>query len=375
MTKPQHKKYVFLAGGHSGGPLAPLLAVAAEWQAQDKDITPVVLDVKDSVAEKHRVNEKFIFHRISAGKLRRYWSWKNLLIPFQFILGVLQTFWLLVRYRPLAVLGAGGFVQLPVVIAAWLRRVPRFIHQQDVRPTLSNSLSALFANMITVTFETSIRDFPQGTGLGKKYVTTNKVIWTGNPAPNIHQEKISKATALKEFGLHHELPVLLVIGGATGAAGLNQLVTAELAALTKIVQVLHSTGAGKLTVAATHNYHPHEYIDNTEAAYSAADIVLSRAGLGGITLLAHHKKPAIIVPMPKSHQEDNAQLLYRSKAAIVLDQSETTPEKLREVIRDLLFKPDHVKQLTQNMHQLLPLHSAHKVVQTITQYLEEHDAN
>lgn len=371
MAKHASKKYIFLAGGLSAGPIMPLLAVAQEWRAEDKTLAPVVLDVRGSVAESLQSQENFIFERVITGKLRRYWSFKTLAMPILLLFGIGQALWLLHKYQPIAVLGAGGYVQLPVVIAAWLMRVPRFVHQQDVQATLSNSLAAPLANKITVTFESSIRDFPQGTGLGKKYVSDNKVIWTGNPRPYQESKNISKTVALKHFGLHNELPVLLVIGGGTGATGLNNLVYNNLGALTKIVQVIHSTGRGKRQVSEQPNYHPFEYIEDMDEAYVAADLVLSRAGLGALTGLAEYSKPAIIIPMPDTHQERNAELLFRQKAALILDQNETSAEKLLGAIRELIFDPKFSEQLGKNLHHLFPLHAAHKVYKVISEYLSD----
>lgn len=372
MTKGSNKKYIFLAGGLSAGPITPLLAVAEEWQTEDSTITPVVLDVHGSVAENIKHQEGYIFERIITGKLRRYWSVKTLALPILLLCGFVQALWLLRKYQPIAVLGAGGYVQLPVVLGAWLMGIPRFIHQQDVQATLSNSLAAPLANLITVTFEPSIRDFPQGTGLGRKYISANKVIWTGNPRPRVDSKEISKTEALKHFGLHGDLPVLLVIGGGTGAAGLNNLIYNNIGALTKIVQVLHSTGKGKRQISKQANYHPFEYIEDMDEAYTASDIVLSRAGLGALTALAQYRKPAIIIPMPATHQERNAELLFKQKAALVLDQNEITSEKLVKVIRELLFDLKLAEQLGKNLHHLFPLHAAHKVYKEISDYLSEH---
>lgn len=368
--KPQ---YIFLAGGHSAGPIMPLLAVVEEWHKEHSTVRPVLLDIKGSVSERLAKEEHLIFERIITGKLRRYWAWPNLLLPLLVLIGFFQSLYLVAKYRPVAVLGAGGFVQIPVVLAAWFLRVPRFIHQQDVAPTLSNSLCAPFANLITVTFENSIRDFPQGTGLGNQYISTNKVIWTGNPTRyKLDHTETTKVQALKKFELHNNLPVLLVIGGGTGAAGLNNLIYQDLRALTSVVQVLHVTGRGKLKHPRATNYHPFEYLSDMKSAYAAADIILSRVGLGAMTDIAAVKKPAIFIPMPESHQEKNAELIYKAKAGIVLDQSTTTISDLISTIRKLLFDPNKVNQITHNLSKLFPDNAAHKVYKVISGYLKKH---
>lgn len=366
-------KYLVLVGGLSAGPITPLLAVAKEWQHHHHNLRPVILDTRQSVSRKIADKEHYRFHSIVTGKLRRYWSVRIVLSPFLILVGFLQALWLLIKYRPLAVLGAGGFVQVPVIFASWLLRIPRFIHQQDVKLTLSNAVCAPIANIVTVTFEDSISEFPQGSGLGKKFVTSNKVFWTGNPSYQEHEDETPKSKALKEFGLDQKLPVLLVVGGGTGSIVLNELIQKHLTEITKVVQVIHSTGVRQVEQVTHENYQSHEFIHNLGAAYAACDVVLSRAGLGSLTDIAHHKKPAIIVPMPNTHQEDNAAMLYKNGAAVVLDQSELTPQKLISTIRELLFKPQLVKELTGNMRKIFPQNATEKIYSLQNQYLISHE--
>lgn len=111
-----------------------------------------------------------------------------------------------------------------------------------------------------------------------------------------------------------------------------------------------------------------------DAAYKAADIVISRAGLGALTGLAEHRKAAIIIPMPGTHQERNAALIHQREAGIVLDQNKTTPEMLLKLMRTVFFRPELVEEMGKNLHEIFPLHAAHKIFKTITDYLENHES-
>ncbi len=376
MGKKHSSKYLFLVGGLSAGPITPLLAVAKEWQQHHHNVRPVILDARKSVARTIAQKEHYLFHTIISGKLRRYWSVRTVLSPLLILVGFVQSLWLLNKYRPIAVLGAGGFVQVPVIAASWVLRIPRFIHQQDVRLTLSNALCTPLANLVTVTFENSLREFPQGSGFGKKFVTSNKVFWTGNPSYQVtDRDKMSKSAALKEFGLHQQLPVLLVVGGGTGSSALNDFIIQNLNQLTKVVQVLHSTGTRSTEQKSAENYQSYQFIHNMAAAYEASDIVLSRAGLGTLTDLAHHKKPAIVVPMPQTHQESNAAMLYAQNAAIVIDQSELTVTKLLTAIRELLFNPELIREFTGNLHKIFPENAAKKIYTLQSKFLSKHDSD
>lgn len=371
MHESSKKQYVFLAGGLTGGPIMPLLSICETWQIENPKITPVILDVRKSTS-RHLAKLKHIpFHSIITGKFRRYWSIKNVFSPILVLIGFIQSIWYLWRYRPIAILGAGGFVQLPLLYTAWIFRIPRFIHQQDVLPSLANQLSAPVANIITTTFESSLRDFLQGTGLGKKFVSTNKVFWTGNPSTPI-EKSLDKTKALQIFNLSTDLPVLLVVGGATGSAAINELIISSLDKLTKVVQIIHLTGSRK-TVAVNHfNYHPYEFLDNIHEAYAAADVVLGRAGIGTLTDLAKAKKPSIIVPMPETHQEFNAELIYQDHAALVVDQSELDADRLVSLIRQLLFDLEFSQKLVKNMGSLFPKNANQKVFHLYKTYLKDH---
>jgi UDP-N-acetylglucosamine--N-acetylmuramyl-(pentapeptide) pyrophosphoryl-undecaprenol N-acetylglucosamine transferase len=370
MHKNKHHKYIILAGGLSGGPVTPLLAVTKEWQKHDPDIEPVLVDIRKSTSAIIAEDRKILFKSIITGKFRRYFAWQNFFAPLLLLIGLVQSFLLLRKFKPVAVLGAGGFVQIPLIIAAWVLRIPRFIHQQDVVPTLSNQLCSMLANLVTTTFEFSIRDFLQGTGLGKKYITTDKVIWTGNPILMTDSE-VTKTQAMKEFHLYNDLPVLLVVGGATGSQSLNELIVNSLPELTRVVQVIHNTGPYKYQKIKQSNYQSYPYMENMDVAYKAADVVLSRAGISTLTELALHGKASIIVPMPDTHQEFNADLLYRTKSAIVLDQSELDAELLIKTIRKILFDSNLQKNLQKNFKELFPKNAANKIYHLINNFIKE----
>lgn len=353
---------VVFVGGQTAGPVMPLLAVAAEWKRTNPEIRPVFLDIRRSVAARAVPQFGFEFRIITGGKFRRYWTIKNLLAPILIGLGLIRALFLLSSLRPIAVIGAGGYIQVPVMLAAWVLRIPRLIHQQDIVPTLSNKLCAPLANKITTTFELSVKDFSQGLGFTKNYSQYTKVEWTGNPShikPPEHPQEERNA-ALKTFKLDPEWPTVLVMGGGSGAAGLNQVLVHNLPELLKIVQVIHSTGVGKrinpaVDIAHGHDrYHQFEYINQIDKAYAAADIVIARGGMYTITALSVLGKLEVIVPLPDSHQEWNAQYLYERNAAIVLDQRDITSDTFAKVVRKLLFDAKLQKELRQNIHSIMP---------------------
>jgi UDP-N-acetylglucosamine--N-acetylmuramyl-(pentapeptide) pyrophosphoryl-undecaprenol N-acetylglucosamine transferase len=378
--KKQHYKYVIFASGETAGPVMPLLAIADAWTKQDGFIKPIFLDRRKSVAARIIPAAGYKFIPITTGKMRRYWSPKNILSPFQILWGILKSFIILLKYRPKIVIGAGGYVQVPVMIAAWMMGIPRLIHQQDIVPTFSNRLVSIIANKITVTFEKSTKDFFQGSGFEKNYQTDQKIFWTGNPSRldiKTIQSDNSKAEGLKLFKLKDDLPVVLVMGGGSGAMGLNNLVIKNLPDLIKSAQVIHSAGAGKRLQPPTDlpeihdRYRQYEFIDHMNLAYAASDIIISRAGVGTITELAIVGKPSIVIPMPDSHQEWNAQFLFDHQAALILDQSEVEPDTLGKLIRKVMFDAKLQKNLQKNISNIMPLNATQNVLNHILSLIHD----
>ncbi len=300
--------------------------------------------------------EKIEFKSIPSGKMRRYASFKNFIDPFFILAGFFKSFFIILKYRPDLVVSAGSFVSVPVIWAAWILRVPSLIHQQDARPGLANVLTAPFAKVITVTFEKSLIDY------GKK------AVWIGNfLRPEFSQYYITPKEARERLNLHDNLPVVLILGGGTGALAINELIAAGLNELVKFCQIVHITGRDKSATEPRANYHPHEFvhIDGMIKAYAAADLVVSRCGMGVLTELSHLAKPSILIPMPESHQEDNALVFGREQAAVVLVQEDLTPARLAETIKKTLLDKELLERLSRNIRRVIKAGANEEIVKII----------
>ncbi len=356
---------ILLVGGGSGGSVSPLLAVAQTIKQQHPEAEFLFVGGKHGPERGMAETAGIKFVAISAGRLRRYFSLENFIDPFLSVTGLFQAKDIIRQFKPNCVFGAGSFVQVPVMWAAAWAKIPIVIHQQDVKPSLANKLCAPFAAKITVTFETSLRDFPASMGLFYRRGDSGKIIHTGNPFRR-ELAAADKDEAKKFFHLTDELPVMLVTTGGTGAAALNDMVVKSLPYLTKIVQVIHQTGKGKggansPAVQQSGNYHPYEFIINMGGAYAVADLVLCRAGVSTITELSSLGKMAIIVPIPGSHQEYNARLLEDQVAAFVIDQKDLDYRTLPHLIRKLLFKYQTQLGVIRQMQNIMPHDAAQKI--------------
>ncbi len=361
---------ILLVGGGSGGPVAPLLAVAEQIKETYPEALFLLVGTKTGPERQMADTAKIPFKAISAGKWRRYFSLANLATPFQISAGFFQARKILKQFRPDCVFGAGSFVQVPVVWAAKFLDIPVVLHQQDLLPGLANRLCEQAATKITVTFEDSLKDFSSSLGLFYKK-NKAKIVLTGNPFRK-ELTKADKEESLRFFKLENNLPTLLVLGGGTGSKFINDLVLKSLPELSKVVQVIHSTGPAKGEQETFENYRSFKFIANMGAAYAAADLVFSRAGLSTITELSNLKKIAIVMPMPGTHQELNAFMLYQNQAALVLDQKQLVPAGLVKVIRRLLFEHELQEQLKKNISEIMPKNSAAKISEIIVKIIEQH---
>ncbi|OGF35997.1 undecaprenyldiphospho-muramoylpentapeptide beta-N-acetylglucosaminyltransferase [Candidatus Falkowbacteria bacterium RIFOXYC2_FULL_46_15] len=365
---PNRKRRIIFSGGGTGGSVTPPLAIAEELREREiggnaaSSYEFLWLGTKKG-PEKTMVEPVGIeFRAIASGKLRRYFSWKNFIDPFFVGWGFLQSLFILARWRPDLIIAAGGFVCAPVVWATYFLRIPVIIHQQDARPGMANKLMAPFARVVTVTLETSLEDY------GKK------AVWIGNPVRReIIRSKYGVHDTAKKFTLSEDLPVILVLGGGTGAAAINRLVEANIEKLIAFAQVIHLTGPGKSQVLwkvderFARHYRRFEFlsVERMAMAYAVADIVVSRCGMGVLTELSYLGKASILIPMPDSHQEDNARVFAEKEAAIALDQNGLTGEILLANIRKLLLYADQRDRLRNNIRQVIKRGANEKMVEII----------
>jgi len=318
---------IVFAGGGTLGSVTPLLAVARAAREQQPGCELFWIGT-DFGPEERLVREAGIdFYAIKSGKLRRYLDWRNITDVGRIIRGFLQAGSLLGRLRPDVLVSAGGFVAVPAVWAAWLRRVPVHLHQMDIRPGLANKLSAPFAASVSVAYERSLADF-----------ASKKPVWTSNPVrPELFAG--SRTEAARLFGLEPGTPTVLVLGGGTGAVTLNGLVRQAAPELASGAQLIHLTGQGKAEpfADAPARYHQLEFLTgDLKHAYAAADLVVTRAGMGVLTELAALGTPAVILPIPDSHQEENADFFVKNGAAAAVDERRISPHEFSALVLGLL---------------------------------------
>lgn len=354
------KKTIILSGGGTGGSVVPLIAIAKEIRNQSPKTRFLFVGTKKGVPEKELIKEHHLpYQGVFSGKLRRYFSWQNLIDPFLIFLGFIQSIFIILKYRPRAIVSAGGFVAVPLSLAAWLFKVPVFIHQQDLIPGLANKIITPFAKKITVSFKKSLKDFP-----------SSKVVFTGNPfRKSILKGDIQRAK--KRFNLSSKLPVLLVVGGGTGAKNINNLIYKLGPRLVKFCQVIHITGKNKgkelkKDELMINRYHQVDFLTwEMPDVYQIADLVISRAGLGALTELSVLGKPSIIIPISNSHQEINAQYFANQEAVILIKEEEIKEKEILDRIKKLINDQEKLKKMSQKIKKIANPKAGEKIAKII----------
>lgn len=335
---------ILFVGGGTLGPVTPLLAVADEIRRLRPEVAFAFVGTPGG-PERRLVEETGArFLELTAPKFRRYFDLRTLALPLESAVSLWNAGRIIAREKPDLVVGAGGYVQVPLGYAAKLAGKKLLIHQQDVAPSLSNRLLAPFADAVTLTFEVSKKDFPAG-----------EVI--GNPVRRLIEEG-DREKGLKLLGFTGERPVVLAFGGGTGSSFLNEMIALAASHWTGFADLAHLTGADKSPVQPPGLVHPERYrrlaFVGAEMAHllAAADAVVARAGMGTLTELAALAKPVILVPIAGSHQEKNAEYVVERGGGRMFRELDLTPEQLVTFTHELLKKPDETRRLGARLHDL-----------------------
>lgn len=345
---------ILLSGGGTMGSVSPLVATYQEIKTLRPETEFLFVGTADGPEKAAVESYKIPFRAIASGKWRRYFDLRNLVDPFKVFWGFIQSYFILKKFRPNAVMVAGAFVGVPIAWAARLHRIPVLIHQQDIIPGLANKLMANIATKITVSFEISLKDFfPQ------------KTVLTGNAVRREFYDCDTKVAG-QFFNLKADLPTLLILGGGTGAIKINEIVEKSLADLLQFCQIIHITGKGKKIDVESDGYHQFEFLSSgmTEAM-CAASLIVSRGGLSTTSESIIMAKPTVIIPIPQTHQEFNAQYFQKSNAAYVLSQESLTPEMFISVIKDLLYDEGQLQNLSRNIAKMMPHDGATRIAQLL----------
>ena len=321
-------KHIVLTGGGTAGHVTPNIALMGRLKEQGYQISYIG---SYNGIEKTLIEELGIpYYGISSGKLRRYFDLKNFTDPFRVLKGFSEARKLLKQLKPDVVFSKGGFVTVPVVIAAGRLKIPAIIHESDMTPGLANKLCIPSAVKVCCNFPETKAHLPEG-----------KAVVTGTPIrPELLQGDADKGRAFT--GFTSEKPVIMIIGGSLGAQAVNDAVRRILPELLKDFQVVHLCGKGKQDDSKNDlkGYVQYEYIESELAdLFAMADIVISRAGANAICELQALKKPNLLIPLSanasRGDQILNARSFEKQGFSMVLEEEAITDEVLLKAVHDL----------------------------------------
>jgi len=326
-------KKIVLTGGGTAGHVTPNIALLPSLKEAGYEV--FYIGSYDGI-EKKLIEEMDIpYYAISSGKLRRYRSFKNLSDPFRVMKGFGQALKLMKQIKPDIVFSKGGFVSVPVVLAAGKNKIPAIIHESDMTPGLANKIAIHAAVKICCNFPETLN-----------FVPADKAELTGSP---IRAELLcgNKIKGLELCGFTAKMPVILVIGGSSGAVRVNEAVRNILPELLEKYQVVHICGKGKTdeTLNKVQGYVQFEY-SNKELRdlFAMCDIVISRAGANAICELLALKKPNLLIPLSASASRGdqilNAISFKQQGFSSVLPEEDITPETLLDAVNELYNNRD-----------------------------------
>lgn len=321
-------KRIVLTGGGTAGHVTPNMALIPELTKDGFDIH--YIGSYEGIERDLITGIQIPYHGISSGKLRRYFDRKNFSDPFKVLKGYTQASRLLKQLKPDIVFSKGGFVSVPIVLAAKHKHIPCIIHESDMTPGLANKLAMSGATKICCNFPETLQ-----------YLPKEKAVLTGSP---IRQELFqgNKERGLAFCGFTNSKPVILVIGGSLGSVVVNNAVRESLDYLLEHFQIIHLCGKEKLdeTLKNKKGYMQFEYVKKElNDLFAATDLMISRAGANAICELLSLRKPNILIPLSASASRGdqilNARSFEKQGYSYVIEEETLTKETLIQAVQEV----------------------------------------
>lgn len=370
---------ILFTGGGTGGHIFPIIGIVREIRKiNSKDFQFFYIGPEDELGKVLLSQEGIKAKTILSGKIRRYLEIKSVLqnifdVFFKIPIGFFQSFFSIFFLAPDLIFSKGGYGSIPVVLSAWILRVPIFLHESDVSPGLANKFLSKFALKIFISFPKT------------EHFKYKKTILSGNP---IRRELLegSKEEAVKLFKLSRERPIILIMGGSQGAQRINDFVLQILPELLKDYEIIHQCGEKNFKqVRAESNvvmnkdsqkhYHLFSFFKEKELKhfYASSDLIISRAGAGSIFEIAAFGKPSIMIPLFESaqnHQIKNAYTFAKSGASLVIEEINLIRHLFLGKLKYLFSNPEKLEEMSQSARQFSKPKSAKMIAEYIIEYLK-----
>jgi UDP-N-acetylglucosamine--N-acetylmuramyl-(pentapeptide) pyrophosphoryl-undecaprenol N-acetylglucosamine transferase len=327
------KVKIVMTGGGTAGHVVPHLALLPGMKERNWE----TYYIGSSGIEKRMISKTGVkFYTISAGKLRRYFSFQNFLDVFKVFWGLVQSLFIILKIRPTLVFSKGGFVSVPVALAAWVLRVPVLTHESDLTPGLANKIVKKFCKKILFTFPETEKFLPKG-----------RSVYVGSPVrEDIFSGSIENGCKITGFSKDDPRPIIMVMGGSLGAQKLNDLIASEIVALTKKARFIHITGQGKKVMDNRDGYCSFEFVsEELKDLFAITDLVMARSGANSIFEFLALNKPMMLIPLEAGSRGDqlqNATSFVESGYAILKREQDLELDSVEAALDELIFRSDEI---------------------------------
>ena len=359
---------IAVTGGGTGGHILPLIAVLEEL---DRDWHGEIIWIgSSSDMEKRIIKSVNVKHySIPTGKLRRYFSFNNIIDIVRIISGIIVSFIILLKKKPKLLLSKGGYVSVPPVLAACFLKIPIFTHESDVDPGLSTRINARFSKKIFVSFPETVSYF--------KSFLKPKIIVTGNPV-RASVLKGDPSIGRNFINCDKNRRIIFILGGSQGSHRINELIDEIKEKLSQNFCVIHQTGSKDFKPSKIKGYSTVKYL-NEELPHilAASSLVLCRAGANTLWELAACRKASILIPLPltssRGDQIRNAEIFKKAGASLVLEQETLNAAKLLEIITKLLNNREKLSIMGENAGRLFRKDSSRTIAKMIIDTVSVHE--
>lgn len=359
---------LIIAAGGTGGHIFPGLAVREEFLARSQDNHALFVGAMGGMEEDLLYEERVEARFIRSGKFAGMNLYEKINGLASALIGVFQAVGVIRQYAPDFVLGTGGYASVPMVVAAWLMRVPAAVQEQNSYPGLSNRVLARISNRVFLSFQSAEKYF--------KGVSPGKFMVCGNPIRKKILEQLQAPAGAPETNGKKRFQIFIV-GGSQGAQKLNRLMQESVGFLAPIkdrIKIVHMSGSADqydLIIAyskAGIKAKVTRFVEDMGGELREADLVISRAGAGAVFELAAAGKPSVLIPFPfaaDDHQRVNAEYLSEHGAALLVSEDSLNAEQLAKVIIDFYRRPEKLKEMSNKAGSLAKPDAAKAIVDEI----------
>lgn len=355
------KYKIIMTGGGTAGHVTPNLALVPKLKENGFEIK--YIGSIDGIEKEIITKENIPYYGISSGKLRRYFSMKNFTDPFKVMKGTIQALRIISKEKPDVIFSKGGFVAVPVVMAASLKKIPVVAHESDMTPGLANKLSAPFCDKLCVTFRESL-----------KYIKDNKGILTGSP---IREEILQgdKSEGKKICGFNDDKEIIFIMGGSLGSQLINNEIRKNLDKLLKEFNIIHICGKGNIDESLNNKkgYKQFEFVrEELPHLMKCCDYIISRAGANSIFEFLALKKPTILIPLSRKASRGDQILNSKSFAkegySLMIEEEDLKDDALYNKILEL---KNRKSELITNMEKSQSTNASETIVNILLESIKK----